>query len=308
MNPWQQFAVSLATQGAAVVLFFPILHWKSRLRPWAASLLGLITLLAPFAISPGHPTIRLIATLFASGILVKVYDLTRNAMAGNVPSLVTYFWFIENPFWHVLGRRPTEHYHDFSGNLRLAAIRFTVLALSSIAAYEVFTYDWRRQPFIFEHVTKVLVVYAVLTPVANGIAAYWRLLGQPAMDTMRHPLTAITPADFWRRWNRPTQMWFHEHCFLPAGGWRAPVRATLISFAVSGLAHELVFGIAIGRVPFVQMCFFMLQGVAVILTLRVRPRGWQMVAGFVLTLTFNLATSLLFFRSVGMATPFYVSR
>jgi len=308
MNPWQQFAVALATQGAAVVLLFPTLHWKSRPRPWAATLLLLISLFAPFAIAVGHPTIRLIAALFASAILIKFYDLTRNAMAGNVPSLATYFWFIENPFWHVLRRRPMEHYRDFVANLRLIAIRFAVLALTSFAAYAVFTYDWRRQPFLFEHVTKVLVVYAVLTPLVNGIAAYWRLMGQPAMDTMRHPLLAITPADFWRRWNRPTQIWFHEHCFLPSGGWRAPIRATLVCFAVSGLAHELVFGIAIGRVPFVQMCFFMLQGVAVILTLRVRPRGWQKIAGFVLTVAFNLATSLLFFRSVALATPFYAVR
>ena len=54
-----------------------------------------------------------------------------------------------------------------------------------------------------------------------------------------------------------------------------PVFATLAVFAVSGLMHEYVFGVATGRVQGWQMLFFMVQGCAAAATLRVRPTGWR---------------------------------
>ena len=52
----------------------------------------------------------------------------------------------------------------------------------------------------------------------------------------------------------------------------------------------------------------MLQGLAVIATLRLRPTGWPAVVGIVLTLAFNLITARLFFTSVAAAVPFYGPR
>jgi hypothetical protein len=96
-----------------------------------------------------------------------------------------------------------------------------------------------------------------------------------------------------------------EYAFLPAGGPRRAVRATLVTFGVSGLVHEYVFGIASGRVQGWQLLFFMLQGVAVVATMRIRPRGRMMLAWVAGTAAFNLASSVFFFLCVNQVLPFY---
>jgi hypothetical protein len=74
---------------------------------------------------------------------------------------------------------------------------------------------------------------------------------------------------------------------------------------LSGLVHEYVFGIASGRVQGWQLLFFLLQGLAVVVTRRIRPRGRITLLWVVGTWVFNLASSVLFFLSVNQVLPFY---
>ena len=307
MVPWERFWIALAMEAGVAVAVFPALRCNAPLRTVLLWCLGLVCAGAAFVIAPAHHVGRFVVVLVASGVGIKLYDLAREAAAGRVPTPRTYVRFMTNSFWHVLRRQPPPP-RGRGRELGTMLARFPAAAAALAVAYVVFKIDWLRFPFLLEHVTKVLAVYAVLVPLANGFAAEWRFLGQPALDTMRHPVLALTPADFWRRWNQPTQLFLHEHVFRPAGGWRAPARATLMTFAVSGLVHEYVLGVAAGRVQYVQLCFFMLQGAAVVATLRLRPRGPAAVAGWALTLVFNLTSSVLFFASVQQIVPFYVTR
>ena len=56
------------------------------------------------------------------------------------------------------------------------------------------------------------------------------------------------------------------------------------------------------------MAFFLVQGLAVIATLRVRPRGRAAVLGILLTFAFNVATGPLFLAAMNAVVPFFVSR
>jgi D-alanyl-lipoteichoic acid acyltransferase DltB (MBOAT superfamily) len=125
---------------------------------------------------------------------------------------------------------------------------------------------------------------------------------------MANLFASQTPAMFWRRWNRPAQQFFHEYAFKPAGGQRWPVRSTLMTFAVSGLVHEYVFGITAGYFHGWQMAFFMLQGCAVAATMRTRPSRNVLSLWVAATLAFNLAASVLFFKSIDAVLPFYAPR
>jgi D-alanyl-lipoteichoic acid acyltransferase DltB (MBOAT superfamily) len=116
---------------------------------------------------------------------------------------------------------------------------------------------------------------------------------------------APTPAAFWRRWNRPAQQFLDEYAFKPAGGLRRTVRATLITFGVSGVVHEYVFGIASGRVQGWQLGFFLLQGIAAVTTMRIKPQGRVAIPWIAGTWLFNVTSSILFFRSVDAVVPFY---
>jgi D-alanyl-lipoteichoic acid acyltransferase DltB (MBOAT superfamily) len=165
--------------------------------------------------------------------------------------------------------------------------------------------NWAIVPLPLEHVLKVSAVVSAVVLLTNAMAAVYRLLGGVALDFMRNPLIASTPADFWRRWNVPAQQFLNEYAFTPAGGPRRAVRATLVTFAISGVVHEYVFGIAAGRVQGWQLLFFMLQGVAVVATMRIRPRGRITLLWIAGTWVFDLASSVLFFQSVNQVLPFY---
>ena len=78
--------------------------------------------------------------------------------------------------------------------------------------------------------------------------------------------------------------------------------ALLAVFVFSGLLHEYLFAAALGRVQGFQLAFFLLQGAAVALTLRVKP---DRTIGVGFTFTFNALTSILFFASVHGVVPFY---
>jgi hypothetical protein len=83
------------------------------------------------------------------------------------------------------------------------------------------------------------------------------------------------------------------------------VRATLVTFVVSAIAHEYVAAIALGQIQGHQTAFFLLQGLAVAATVRVRPEGRWVAVGTAATLTFNIATSLLFFATIDQLVPWF---
>mgnify|MGYP002391522336 CR=1 FL=1 len=138
-------------------------------------------------------------------------------------------------------------------------------------------------------------------------ASLMRLLGSPALELMIAPILSRTPADFWRRYNRPVNQFLHEHVFLRAGGLSRHGPAILLAFFVSGLIHEYVFLAPIGRVCGYQMAFFLLQGAAVAATARFRPQAGLAALSALATAAFMLASASLFCASLNAVAPFYVS-
>jgi D-alanyl-lipoteichoic acid acyltransferase DltB (MBOAT superfamily) len=151
----------------------------------------------------------------------------------------------------------------------------------------------------------LLTFYAGLEGLLIVTVTCARLLGVQARDVLERPVLAVTPADFWRRYNRVIGQFLHEDVFLRVGGFRAPLRATMITFVISALAHEYLFGIAIGRVEGWQTAFFLVQGLAVAATVRLKPRGPWVFVSTAMTLAFNIATSFLFYASVDAVSPWW---
>jgi hypothetical protein len=146
-------------------------------------------------------------------------------------------------------------------------------------------------------------------PLGNACAAAWRLLGGRALDFMDRPIAARTPADFWRRYNRPVNQYMWEDISKPLGGLRAPRRGVLAAFALSAAVHEYLFVIAGTTAPGFQIAFFLTQGLAVAATLRTRlRRPWTAALGIAATLAFNVVTAALFFASFQGIVPFYAPR
>ena len=161
----------------------------------------------------------------------------------------------------------------------------------------------------------MVAFFLVLFPFSVAAGVAWRALGGPGRDIMRNPFAARTPADFWRRYNRPVHEFLREDVFSSVAGSRrrrpgsvAAAGAAVLTFVLSAAVHEYVFAIPIGRLRGYQTAFFLLQGLAVAATMRVKPRGWRAVPWVAATFFFNLATGVFFFASLNEVVPFYQHR
>jgi hypothetical protein len=290
----------------AALAFFPALCLRGPFRTLSWLLCSAFVALTPCLVPLGSPPWRFVSTLVAIALLAKLYDLFRSGDLAFRRGMLFYLAWLPNPFSLVLRRvPPPKARRDDWNRLPLATIR-SAACLAVLAG--IVAFDWSHLSFVLEHSVKVLGTYATVVSFMQTGAVVCRLSGGVALDPMHSPAGAPTPAEFWRRWNRPAHQLLVTYAFRPAGGLHHPVRATLVTFAVSAAVHEYVFGIAAYRVQGWQAAFFLVQGVAAAASIRLRPAGWWLVLGQFLTIAFNLATSVLFFQSVNSVVPFYSPR
>ena len=236
---------------------------------------------------------------------MKLYDLHLGAARGVRPSFGEFAAFLPNIYSLVHRRLDAEFRPPRELELRRAALGGLAAGAAASVFLATFVIDWTRYNFAAEHAVKVVTLFLALVPLANFSASLWRLAGGRGRDFMDNPFAARTPADFWRRYNRPVHQFLEQDVFTPAGGRRSGFRAAVAAFVASALIHEYVFFVPVGRVQGYQTAFFLVQGLAVAATLHLHPRGVAAVASVALTLVFNLVTGVLFFASVDEILPFY---
>jgi MBOAT, membrane-bound O-acyltransferase family len=298
--------VAVVVAHVAALAFFPALGLPRPIRALAWLLCSAFVSLSPCLVPLSSPAWRFVSTLMAIGLLAKLYDVFCSGDLALRRGIQFYLVWLPNSFWLVLRRNPppTARRDDWN-RLPLATIR-SAACLAVLAG--IVAIDWSYMSIVIEHSVKVIVTYATVVSFAQLGAVAYRLSGGAALDPMLSPAGAPTPAEFWRRWNRPAQQLLETYAFRPAGGLHRPVRATLVTFAASAAVHEYVFGIAAGHLQGWQAVFFLIQGVAAAASIRLRPTGWRLALGQFLTVTFNLATSVFFFQSVNSVLPFYSPR
>ena len=297
--------LSLAITFGAAVGFVPALRLASGSRAAVFLAVCIPIFLAPLVVPEAAPWARFLASVCSLLIGMKLYDLHLDAGRASRLSRRTLLAFLPNWGSMVLRKLEAEPCPPQRDSWVRLVLGLAGLGLSVGALSWLFRLDWSEQPFAVEHSAKVVGVFCALLPAGAAATSLWQLAGGRTRDWFDQLFLARTPADFWRRYNRPVQQFFFEDIFKHAGGRRSPGRATLTTFAVSGLIHEYVFGIATGRVAGYQMIFFMIHGCAVAATLRVQPRGWRAVPWIAGTLAFNLAASMLFFANLNGIVPFY---
>jgi len=304
IHPCFWLAIAIVSALVSSVATWLLLGWPRPGRDRWMMVALLVVAAAPLWVPRSDYAYRVPAALVAVAMLVKLYDL--HVSDGMRPPLRQFLPYLFNVFLLVYRKRDEkEGKPDREKDLRALALAMAKAALALPLCILAFWYSWRGVPLLIEHATKVIAVFLFIEPGCALVAALWRLSGRTTREFMRAPLLASTPADFWRRYNRPVQQFFHDDLFVPWGGRRAPLRLTFVTFVVSALIHEYVFGIILGRVLGFQTAFFLLQGVAATATLRLRPRcAWQWIARAA-TLAFNIVTSVLFFANLNQVLPFY---
>lgn len=266
---------------------------------------ALATALAPLLAWWAPPIVRFVVALVAAIYLMKLLDLAVEMRRNGPLSRAALARFLKNPFLLVCRRDGVERQPSAATNRALFAGALASMAMSLLAIGLTFLMRWDRWPFLLEHAIKATGLLVLGVALLQVAATTTRMAGGYLPDPGVAPVDARTPAEFWRRYNRVVNEFLYADVFGPLDGRHHPVRGTLAAFAVSGLIHEYLFSLAVGRVQGLQLAFFLLQGLAVALTFRVRPsRRWTpaWIAG---TLTFNLLTSVLFFLSVNEIVPIY---
>lgn len=162
-----------------------------------------------------------------------------------------------------------------------------------------FRTDWAEGAFLQEHLVKLagayLLVFDGAFVLVNGALG---VLGGRYMEFSRHPVLARTPADFWRRYNRDAGRFLYENVYVRIRRDR-PKIALFLVFAINGALHEYLALVVFHRLTGLQVAYFTIQGLAVVATSGVRPRGLRRWSWTVGTAAFNVATSVLFFTSIG---------
>jgi hypothetical protein len=308
MTFWLAIAFPVAVALAIACSFQPALGLPKGRRLLVLGVLELLVLLTPLLVALDQTFARFLATVLAIALAAKLFDLHIGASRGDRPDFWNVFTYLIN-LTSVVRRKLADEPRP---SKRRNFLRFGVMSylgelalIPFVACYRV---DWRPIPFAVEHAAKVFAFFLVLVPAGAAGAAIWRLMGGWTREPMDNPFASTTPADFWRRYNRPAQQFFLEDVFKPLGGMRRPVLGTIATFAVSGLIHEYLFDITVWRIQGYQVAFFLIQGVAVALTARLNPKGWWRGVGIAATLAFMLATGTLFFASIDEVLPFYQRR
>ncbi|MEI9998104.1 MAG: MBOAT family protein [Verrucomicrobiota bacterium] len=112
------------------------------------------------------------------------------------------------------------------------------------------------------------------------LALFWQRLGIDARPLMNCPIAAGSLRDFWgRRWNAGFRDIVYSLFFVRLARICGAGTATLLTFAFSGLLHELVITVPAGAGYGLPTLYFLLQGAAQVAerspTLAPRLNGWR---------------------------------
>lgn len=304
--PWPPFSLAIAVSLAAGIVLYPARNLPPQRRRILTGALIVCALASPLLIPSSARFPRLLASVFAVLISCRLYDAERSGRFASSP--LRHAVEATDSFALVMRRVLVERTPSRRNDLVQLPVGAIAGAAAILLTDRVFRVNWSAHAFFAEHCAKVVSLFLVIRFLPNSLAAGYRLAGFPATDFAGEFFAARTPAEFWRRYNRPAERFFAEYVFQPLGGIRRPMLAMFGTFAFSGLVHEYVFDIAVGRIVGTQMLFFLIQGLAVLPTARLRPRGAAAIAGVALTLLFNLLTAVLFFSAMNAVIPFYVRR
>ncbi len=272
-----QVLIAMAIALVAIIIFYFALRLQRPGRLLVFFVLATAVALAPLLLPQEARVTRFCVALFNMFMVFKMWDLHVGAMHSGIPRLRELLGFVANLYYLVFRKRGIEPQPTTSKNLWQLALGLTGLFAAERLLTLMQKVDWLQYPFLLEHTLIATGLFLLVVAELIAFVAVTRLFGGYIVNAHDRPFAARTPADFWRRYNRLIGQFLYEDFFKLLRGRRHPVRATLGVFAVSGIFHEYLFWMATGQSPGLQLLFFMLQGGAVALTLRVKPTGWRAV-------------------------------
>lgn len=191
--------------------------------------------------------------------------------------------------------RRIELVRCLSGAAVFAGVFYLLTVLSFVPQFQ--------QSFLLDHCLKVFLFVIAIESASLAVVSAERLGGFKTNPLACRIYLSRSVTEFWLRYNTRVHDWLYHNVFRPCGGRKSPVRAVLLTFLVSGLFHEWMFGITTSRFDGYQFAFFMLQAPACLLSPKLqrlarRPALAAKLVAHAVTILWFTATTMLFFHGV----------
>ena len=265
-------------------------RWSRRLAVVACG----VALAVPFAIFPVERFGRFVCAMLGALIALRTVDLLR--MTPLLPA--------GRRLWHLLAlfdtrlvtRRPPRLERRALGRL-LVALPLGAAAFWVGAEGATHLAGWGPWAFYgFRWAGGAVLILCIFESAVALLRVVYGALGFHLPPLHEAPHLAVTVREFWaRRWNRIVARWLHQNIYQPVQArWRrrAGIAAT---FVFSALLHADIVFPALGLRGAVSMLtFFLVQGVAVLVEVRLHTDRWPRVWARLWTLGTILGSSPLF--------------
>ena len=257
---------------------------------------------------------RAMTALVAILLTFKILDFRRHCIGTPdiVPSRAEFLRFLI-PFPLVLLFGPHRSQLLEKPRLRPEVLRL-VFGTALFAAVFLALPCMQRMPslqasFLLDHSMKVGLFVVAIESLSMALLALERLAGFDTRPLGDRVYLSRTVAEFWLRYNTRVHDWLYHNVFQRTGGRRTPVRAVFLTFFVSGVFHEWMFGIATSRFDGYQFAFFMLQAPACLLSSKLQRLARQpilptKILAHGITIGWFTLTSILFFHGVNRVFDF----
>lgn len=280
-----------------------LMIWRGGLAFWLGITLGTSALFFPLLIPPDLVVQRAMCALLCTGAMFKIIDFARYGRGNGFPSYGQYLYFLIPfpPLLVVYRRSNHQSSHLLPWTREFGrAVLFGAILLSAFGLLHVsLSVPLLQASYLLDHALKLILLLLAVESLSQMSWGLERLFGYQTAPLMRQVYRSLSIGDFWRRYNTRVHRWLAINVFHPAGGAQAPIRATLLTFFVSAVHHELMFGIATSRFDGYQFAFFMLQAPAVLLSdYATRLRWLPKAVPYVGMLIWFYFTSMLFCHGV----------
>ena len=303
---------------AGVSYGFALLAWplfRSRFVsiPFAPdALIFAAILLAAFLARDQSAAARGLIAIFGLIVLLRVHSYGCSECVGGFGDYAHFLSFgpLAPHLTYLAGRRPEmDSPAAQPGRIMRFSAAVVLIPLSWSLASHLLAMPWSQNSWLINHLIFAGAFVLVMSAFGQCATAVWQIQGSAHKALVDNILLSRSPAEFWRRWSWPMHLWLYRYVYIPAGGKPHHVRATLMVFLISGLLHEFIAALAIGRITGHQMLFFMVSAVGVLISPaleRIERRGLvpnAMARAF--TLSFLVASSALMFATLDYILPVY---
>ncbi|HYT60563.1 MAG TPA: hypothetical protein VEL06_10345 [Haliangiales bacterium] len=172
-----RFLLSLLIGFGAAIGFLPALRLDARKRARVLLACAAPILLSPFTVPGDASFVRFLAAVCSFLILIKIYDLHRDAGRTSRIGWRTLLAFLPN--WGSMVLRKLDAEPRLPKRENIARLTSGLAGLGAGVAINLwlFRLDWSAQPFVIEHAAKVVGLFCALMPAGTIAGAIWRLAG-----------------------------------------------------------------------------------------------------------------------------------